>query len=55
MKLLEGIELRVTNSNGCVDYIAAAEDPSYIKFEEEVCELQGIKLVDMEEGTKLAF
>ena len=54
-KLVDQIISEATDSNGNVDLIAAAKDESYIKFEEEVCELQGIQMDEMDIPTKTSF
>jgi len=53
--LMGKIESAVTDKNGDIDYIAARDNDNYKIFEEAVCELQGVKLDEMDEKTRLAF
>lgn len=54
-KLVDQIMSKATNSDGNVDMIGAAKDEKYMKFEEEVCELQGIQMEKMDIPTKTSF
>ena len=54
-KIMSGIHNRCTVEGGDIDLIAATKDKEYPKFEEEMCELQGIKMDEMSRDTKAAF
>ena len=54
-KIVQGIHNRCTNKNGDVDLAAAEQDEQYAKFEEEICELQGISIHSMDVNAKTAF
>ena len=54
-KLMQGIQNRATDRNGDVDLAAASKDDGFIKFEEEVCELQGVDMSQLDTNMKTAF
>eukprot|EP00588_Corethron_pennatum_P015810 CAMPEP_0194280572 /NCGR_PEP_ID=MMETSP0169-20130528/17967_1 /TAXON_ID=218684 /ORGANISM="Corethron pennatum, Strain L29A3" /LENGTH=513 /DNA_ID=CAMNT_0039025345 /DNA_START=96 /DNA_END=1637 /DNA_ORIENTATION=- len=54
-KMIGKIESACTNDEGFLDYVACTEHPTYSIFEEAVCELQGVSLIDMTNDEKLAF
>lgn len=53
-KLMSQIQSRATVSDG-IDFITAADDPDFQRFEDEVCELQGVLIDRMDERTRTAF
>ena len=50
-----GKVLSAVTKDGKIDYKAARDLPDFAVFEEAVCELQGVKMEDMDEATRLAF
>eukprot|EP00979_Chaetoceros_neogracilis_P002182 scaffold382_cov415-Chaetoceros_neogracile.AAC.18 len=54
-KVMQGIHHRCTNKKSDVDLAAAEQDEQYAKFEEGICELQGISIDKMDVNSKTAF
>ncbi len=54
-KLWSKLKSKHLTDDGLVDNAAIRTDDLYWKFEEEVCELQRIRLKEMDERTRLAF
>ncbi len=54
-KIMQGIQKRATNRNGDFDLASASNDGEYVKFQEGVCELQGIDMSVMDVNTRTAF
>merc|ERR1712125_28311 len=49
------LEARHLNSDGMVDHSHGRDDPYYWKFEEEVCELQGVRMAQLDDNARKAF
>ncbi|GBG34248.1 Glutaredoxin [Hondaea fermentalgiana] len=54
-KQLSGILSRYRGKDGLVDYVGAAADSEFARFDEATCELQRLSIPDMAEKTRLAF
>ena len=54
-KLWSKLEARHLNSDGKVDHSHIRDDPYYWKFEEEVCELQGVHMAKLDDDARKAF
>lgn len=54
-KLWSKLEARHLNSDGMVDHSHIRDDPYYWKFEEEVCELQGVRMAQLDDNARKAF
>mmetsp|Transcript_20658 Transcript_20658/g.65373 ORF Transcript_20658/g.65373 Transcript_20658/m.65373 type:complete len:509 (+) Transcript_20658:251-1777(+) len=49
------VEGRHTDNEGLVDYLGISEDPSYIGFQEAVCEFQKAKVANLSDPQKISF
>lgn len=54
-KVLQQVLDRSTEKDGNVNLLLASQDPDYEAFEEEICELQGVSMDEMDLNTKTAF
>jgi len=54
-KMMGKITSDATDGDGNVDYIKASENENYPAFEEAVCEIQGVSMINMDDKMKIAF
>jgi len=52
---LDAVLAKHRNDAGLVDYVDAAEDSDFIAFDEASCEIQNLRMQDMEEDLRRAF